>query len=148
MFEERQNWKNYRQELFSQTTSPFFYGDGKIIWRCWGSNPGLFTCEANTLPLSYIPPYFKFPHCCSFLPLQILNCPSPWVFSFHPLFHIRYFASSSHSHLNQGLTSALWYLKLLYNLNQFKKVEIILASKTRIYRIVYNSGDWELLSNV
>ena len=25
-------------------------------WRCGGSNPGPFTCKANALPLSYIPP--------------------------------------------------------------------------------------------
>jgi hypothetical protein len=27
----------------------------KEFWRCWGSNPGLSACEADTLPLSYIP---------------------------------------------------------------------------------------------
>lgn len=27
----------------------------KIPWRCWDSNPGLSACEADTLPLSYIP---------------------------------------------------------------------------------------------
>ena len=26
----------------------------KIKWRCRGSNPGLFTCKANAVPLSYI----------------------------------------------------------------------------------------------
>ncbi len=25
------------------------------MWRCRGSNPGPFTCEANALPLSHIP---------------------------------------------------------------------------------------------
>ena len=27
----------------------------KHSWRCRGSNPGLFACKANTLPLSYTP---------------------------------------------------------------------------------------------
>ena len=27
----------------------------KNYWRCGESNPGPFTCEANALPLSYIP---------------------------------------------------------------------------------------------
>ena len=30
---------------------------GWNIWRCRGLNPGPFTCEANALPLSYIPAY-------------------------------------------------------------------------------------------
>ena len=29
--------------------------ENKKIWRSRGSNPGLFACKANTLPLSYIP---------------------------------------------------------------------------------------------
>ena len=31
------------------------FGKQEKIWRCGGSNPGLFACKANTLPLSYIP---------------------------------------------------------------------------------------------
>ena len=27
----------------------------KKVWRCWDLNPGLSACEADTLPLSYIP---------------------------------------------------------------------------------------------
>ena len=41
----------------------YHYTSG-AIWRCRGSNPGPFTCEANALPLSHIP---KFPSMYHFI---------------------------------------------------------------------------------